>query len=60
VIRCTEVLVAAGGPLVSPVVVHDTVDVGAGLALTVVTVFGGAAEEVVLHCCHKTLATFTP
>ena len=48
-ICCTEVLVATGGPLVPPVVVHDAEDVGAGLALAVVTVLGGAAEEIVLH-----------
>jgi len=49
VICCTEVLKATGGPFVPPVVVHDAVDVGAGLALTVVTVLGGAAEEERRH-----------
>ena len=48
-ICCTEVLVATGGPLVPPVIVHDAVDVGAGLALAVVTVLGVATEEVMLH-----------
>lgn len=45
-----EVLVAAGRPLGdSLVVVHDTTDVGAGLALAVIARVAGRTVEVVFH-----------